>query len=70
MILKNAQPRLIEAMKLANQKNEKQTVTFLYNELLTSDTISSVFDWIFKRGYDFTTNRAEYRYEITIHPKL
>lgn len=69
MILTNAIPRLTDALEKTISTNQKQTVKFIYNELLSYDGIISVFDWIFRKGYDFTTNHTEYRFEITIHPK-
>jgi len=69
MILNNAIPRLTEAINKTILTSRKQKVKFIYNELLTGDTINSVFNWIFRKGYDFTTNHDEYRFEITILPK-
>jgi len=43
---------------------------FIYNELLTHDTINSVFAWLFKEGVDFGTKREEYRFVIIIYPKI
>jgi hypothetical protein len=69
MILENAKPRLNEAIDKANSTKEIQEVTFIYNELLTYDTITSVFDWIFRQNVDFGTRHDEYRFVILIHPK-
>ncbi len=70
MILDNAKPRLIEAIEKAATTKEKQEVNFIYNELLNYDTISSVFDWLFRQSVDFETRRDEYRYVVIIKPKL
>lgn len=43
MILQNAIQRLVEIIQTSNKTKEKQEVTFIYNELLTNDTIVSVF---------------------------
>lgn len=69
MILENAKPRLNEAIEKANSTKEKQEVTFIYNELLTSDTIISVFEWLFREGVDFGTRHDEYRFVMIIYPK-
>ena len=69
MILENTKPRLMAAIEKANSTNEEQEVTFIYNELLTHDTISSVFDWLFKGGVDFGTRHDEYRFVVIIYPK-
>lgn len=69
MILKNAQPRLNEAFDKANETKESQEVTFIYNEMLTHDTIFSVFEWLFRQGIDFTTRHDEYRFVLIIQPK-
>ncbi len=69
MILENAKPRLLEAIEKANSTKEKHEVTFIYNELLSYDTIFSVFEWIFRQSIDFETRRDEYRFVIIIHPK-
>ena len=69
MILSNAKVRLNDAIEKANSTNEEQSVSFLYNELLTYDTITSVFDWLFREAVDFETRRCEYRFLIIIKPK-
>lgn len=69
MILDNAIPRLKEAIEKANKENENQEVKFIYNELHTYDTITAVFEWVFKQGVDFSTRHDEYRFVIIIHPK-
>lgn len=69
MILENAKPRLNEAIVKANLSNKKQEVTFIYNEMLTSDTISSVFFWLFKESVAFETRHDDYRFVVIIHPK-
>ncbi len=69
MILKNAKPRLNEAIEKVISTKEKQEVTFIYNELLSHDTISSVFDWLFRENVDFQTRHDEYRFVIIVHPK-
>ncbi len=69
MILDNAKPRLQEAMDEADKTKLPQEVKFIYNELHTIDTITSVFEWIYKQGRDFATRRDEYRYVIIIQPK-
>lgn len=69
MILENAKPRLSKAIEKANSTKEKQEVTFIYNELLTHDTITAVFDWLFRSGVDFGTRHDEYRFVIIVCPK-
>ena len=69
MILENAKPRLNEAIEKANSTKEQQEVTFIYNELLNYDTITSVFDWLFRSGIDFGTRRDEYRFVIIVYPE-
>lgn len=69
MILENAKPRLDEAIEKANLTKENQEVTFIYNELLTHDTITAVFDWLFRKGIDFGTRHDEYRFIIIIFTK-
>ena len=69
MILENAKPRLKEAIEKANSTKQKQEVTFIYNELLTHDTISAVFDWLFRSCVDFGTRYDEYRFVIIVCPK-
>lgn len=68
MILINAIPRLEEAIKNSNSSDIPTGVSFLYNELLTHDTISSVFDWLFRKNVDFSTKHEEFRFIIIIHP--
>jgi len=68
MILENAKPRLNEAIDKANSEKEKQEVTFLYAELLTNDTITSVFDWLFRESVDFKTRHDEARFVIVVYP--
>lgn len=69
MILDNAKPRLKEAIEKANSSKENQEVLFIYNELLSYDTIMSVFEWLFRDGVDFGTRHDEYRFVIIINPK-
>ena len=69
MILNNAIPRLEQAIEIATETKKEQQVRFLYNELLTHDTISSVFNYIFKKGIDFETRHEEYRFVVIIKPK-
>jgi len=69
MILNNAIPRLSEAMRLTEESKQDQEVPFIYNELLTYDTIGAVCLWIIRQGYEFTTRQDEYRFVIIIHPK-
>ncbi len=69
MILDNAKPRLVEAIEKAKATKEEQEVTFIYNELLNYDTISSVFDWVFRQGVDFETRHDEYRFVVIIKPE-
>jgi hypothetical protein len=69
MILENAKPRLNEAIEKANSTNQKQEVTYTYSELLTHDTISAVFDWLFREHVDFETRHDEYRFVVIICPK-
>lgn len=69
MILKNVQPRIELAMKKADESKEKVEIPLMYQELLTYDTIISVFEFIFKQSYDFTTRHDEFRFVIIIHPK-
>ena len=70
MILDNAIPRLQEAIDLANSSKEKQEVSFIYNEMLTHDTISTVFMWLFRCSTDFETRHDEFRFVVIIHPKI
>ncbi len=69
MILENAKPRLIEAIEKAKTTKKEQEVTFIYNELLNYDTISSVFDWLFRQSVDFETRHDEYRFVVIVKPK-
>ena len=69
MILENAIPRLEAAIKEADSTKEPTGVAFLYNEVLTHDTITSVFDWLFRKSTDFSTRHDEYRFVVIIHPK-
>lgn len=69
MILENTKPRLREVIEEANLTGEKQEVTFIYNELLTHDTIISVFEWLFRESIDFGTRNEEYRFVLIINPK-
>ena len=69
MILDNAKPKLEEAIALTTLTGQSQEVKFIYNELVTYDTITSVFNWLFREGIDFTTKREEYRFVVIIHPK-
>ena len=69
MILENAKPRLNDAIELANQSKKEQEVTFIYNELLTHDTVTAVFDWLFRQSVDFKTRHDEYRFVIIVYPK-
>lgn len=69
MILDNAKPRLEGAIEKANSENIEQEVKFIYNEMLTHDTISSVFDWLFRKSIDFRTRHDEYRFVVIIYPK-
>jgi hypothetical protein len=70
MILNNAKPRLNEAIENANKTKQPQEVTFIYNELLTYDTITLVFEWLFKQSIDFMTRHDEYRFVLIIQPKV
>lgn len=66
MILANAIPKLEEAISKA--VTEPQEVPFIYNELLTLDTIILVFEWLFRKGIDFKTRHDEFRFVIEIQP--
>ena len=68
MILKNAKPRLKEAIEKANNTKEKQPVDFIYNELFTHDGIWSVFKWLFEQNVDFETKHSINRFNIIIAP--
>jgi hypothetical protein len=70
MILENAKPRLSEAIEKANSTKEKQEATFIYNELLTHDTITAVFDWLFRSSVEFGTRYDEYRFVVIVFPKI
>jgi hypothetical protein len=70
MILDNAKPRLEDAVFKANVTKRPQDVAFIYNELLTHDTIISVFDWLFKEGVDFATRRDEFRFVVIVQPPI
>jgi len=69
MILENAKPKLDEAIEKANLLKENQEVKFIYNELLTGDTIHSVFDYLFRKSINFATKNEEYRFVIVIAPQ-
>ena len=69
MILHNAIPRLTEAIKAAKTTEKTQEVNFIYNELLTCDTITSVFNWLFRNSIDFATRHDEFRFVVLIYPK-
>lgn len=69
MILNNAIPRLKEKIEEATKSDTTQDVSFIYNETLTSDTIGSVFYWLFQQGIEFKTRYDEYRFVIVIYPK-
>ncbi len=69
MILDNAIPRLLEAYEKANSEKETQEVKFIYNELQTNDTITSVFDYLYFKGIDFGTRHDEFRFVLLIFSK-
>ena len=69
MVLENAKPSLKVAITNANTINIEQEVKFIYNELLTLDTISSVFDWLFREKVEFRTRYDEMRFVIVIYAK-
>ncbi len=68
MRLNNAKPRLIEAFQKATTTRQPVEVTFIYNELLSYDKITSVFAWLFKESIEFQTRYKEFRFVIVIHP--
>lgn len=70
MIIDNTIPRLQEDINLTNSTKEKQPVSFIYNEMLTHDTISAVFMWLFKCSTDFETKHDESKFVVIIHPKI
>ena len=69
MILENAKPRLNEAIEKANSTKQEQETTFIYNEMLTNDTVMSVFEWLFRSSVDFRTRHDEYRFVIIVYPQ-
>ena len=69
MILENAKPKLDEAIEKANLLKESQEIKFIYNELLTGDTIHSVFDYLFRNSINFATRNEEYRFVIIVTPQ-
>lgn len=69
MILKNALPRIEEAIEKANTTKVEQEVTFMYHELMTYDTVISLFEWLFRKSIPFKSSYNEHRYVITILPK-
>ena len=68
MILENAIPRLEKAIELSISEKQPKEVAFLYHELRTIDTISSVFNWIYEKGVDFQTRRDDSRFVIIVNP--
>ncbi len=69
MIIENAKHRINEAFGKADLSNTEQELIYIYNELLNYDTITSVFDYIFRKGYDFKTRHDEYRFVVIVYPK-
>ena len=69
MILKNALPRIEEAIEEVNKTGVEKDVTFMYHELMTYDTVISLFEWLFKKSIPFKSSYTEHRYVITILPK-
>lgn len=70
MNFENVKPRLEIAIEKANNTKENQEVLFIYNELLTKDSMNPIFEFLFSQGIDFATRHDEYRFVVIIFPKI
>lgn len=69
MIFENLQPRIDEAIEIADKTKEPQEVKLIYNEISYRGAMNPAFEYLFTNSRPFTTRYDEFRFVLIIHPK-